>query len=70
MMGIPDFKLHRPDETHFINDPRFIIQKIGLQRIKDLEDVLFDFKTTLFKETNNYRETLLSIMYNYRKDKF
>jgi hypothetical protein len=69
-MGIPDFKLQRPDDMHLMHDPRFVIQKIGLQRIRDLEDPLLEFKTTLFKETNAYRETLLSIMYNYRKEKF
>ena len=70
LMGIPDFKLHRSDDMHLINDPRFVIQKIGLQRIKDVEDNLYDYKSTLFKEPNAYRETLLHIMYSYRKDKF
>lgn len=69
-MGIPDLKLDRPMDPSLINDPRFTIQKIGVQRIRDIEDVVFDYKSHLFKEFNAYKEALLTIIYNYRKEKF
>lgn len=38
--------------------------------MKDIEDVIFDYKSLLFREFNGYKEAVLSIIYNYRKDKF
>ena len=70
MLGIPDLKLERPMEPHLVNDPRFTIQKIGVQRIKDIEDVIFDYRSMLFKESNAYKETVMTIIYNYRREKF
>jgi hypothetical protein len=70
LLGVPDIKLDRPMDPSLINDPRFTIQKVGVQRIKDIEEVVFDFKSHLFKEFNAYKESVLTIIYQYRKEKF
>lgn len=67
---MPDLKMDRPQDPHLINDPRFTIQKIGLQRVKDIEDLVFDYKSLLFREFSAYKESILAIIYNYRKEKF
>jgi len=69
-MGVPDLKLERPNDPSLQNDPRFTIQKIGVQRIRDIDEVVFDFKSHLYKEFNAYKESVMTIIYNYRREKF
>ena len=62
--------MDRPQDPHLVNDPRFTIQKIALQRVKDIEEIIFDYKSLLFREFSAYKESVLTIIYNYRREKF
>jgi hypothetical protein len=38
--------------------------------LKDIEDFVFDYKSLLFSEFSAYKESLLAMLYKYRKEKF
>lgn len=41
-----------------------------MQRIKDVQDSIVEYVSTLFKTRNNFEEAVLTMIYNYRKEKF
>lgn len=64
LMGIPVWTMQKQTTRDgFIN-------KVGVQRIKDVQDSIVEYVSSLFKTRNNFEEAVLTMIYNYRKEKF
>lgn len=46
------------------------LYNVGVKKMSDIQDMVYDYKTFLYKEENNMHESVLHIMYNYRKGSF
>ena len=47
-----------------------MIHKIGAGLITDICDNVYEYRTNLFKEVSNMKESVLHMAYNYRKGSF
>lgn len=52
------------------NDYRLVNNRVGANRINDIADKIYVFNTPLWKEITGTKESVLQMMYSYRKDKF
>jgi len=43
---------------------------VGVKKISDIQDMVYEYKSFLYKEENNMHESALHIIYNYRKGNF
>jgi capsid protein len=46
------------------------LYNVGVKKMSDIQDMVYEYKTFLYKEENNMHESVLHIMYNYRKGNF
>ena len=62
--------VNRPSNPAYAHNPGFEFQKLGVGKIQDIEDLIVKYDSSVFKEQNNFKESVLHMMYVYRKDKF
>jgi hypothetical protein len=69
MLGVPDHEIEQP--RHMRSDGYNLeTYRAGIKRIDDISDVVYKFRTSLFKNVNNTRESLLQCCYAYRNFTF
>jgi len=49
---------------------RLEMYNVGVKKISDIQDMVYEYKSFLYKEESNMHESALHIMYNYRKGTF
>ena len=49
---------------------RLEMYNVGVKKISDIQDMVYEYKSFLHKEESNMHESALHIMYNYRKGNF
>jgi len=63
-MGIGLYQMQRASQGYnYVN-------KVGLNTIQHIEDMIVDYESTLFKTKAEIEESVLKMMYKYRKERF
>ena len=65
LMGIPNWVMIMSKSNNYNN-----FNKVGVNAINDIEDPILEYYSTLFKTKTDFEESVLRMMYIYRKDKF
>jgi 3-dehydroquinate synthetase len=60
----------KPNNHLYYNNFSPEIHKIGVSNINEVADSIYDYQSPLLKEQTNSTETVLQILYKYRKNSF
>ena len=55
---------------HNYYEPRYDAHRTGVARLRDIEDMIVKYESSLCKDPGNFNEPLLHMMYLYRRDRF
>ena len=64
IMGIALYQMQRASSGYSY------VNKVGLNTINHIEDMVVEYETTLFKTKAEIEESVLKMMYKYRKERF
>ena len=53
-----------------LSDYRPVAHKIGVGNLSDIADNVYEYRTNLFKEASNMKESVLQMIYVYRRGGF
>lgn len=63
---------HHLDNTsaHNYYEPRYDAHRTGVARLRDIEDMILKYESSVCKDPGNFNEPVLHMMYAYRRDRF
>ena len=67
ILGIPVIRIERPIQSFNMLPINPNNMKMGVALINAMNDDIYDYKSTLFKSSSGVKESLLQILYQYRR---